>query len=40
MVTSTLRSLIPGQPPVAADQRVLAAAVVRQLAAHRAGCPW
>ena len=39
MVTSTLRSLIPGQPPVAADQRVLAAAVVRQLAAHRAGLP-
>ncbi|WP_017297904.1 NACHT domain-containing protein [Nodosilinea nodulosa] len=39
MVTSTLRSLIPGQPPVAADLRTLAAVVGPQLTAHRRGLP-
>ncbi|MGB3312699.1 MAG: hypothetical protein WBG32_05355 [Nodosilinea sp.] len=39
MVTTTLRSLIPGQPPVATDLRVLATVVGQQLAAHRQGLP-
>ncbi len=39
MVTSTLRSLIPGQAPAAADLKALAQVVGRQLAAHRAGLP-
>ncbi|MBE9113593.1 ATP-binding protein, partial [Nodosilinea sp. LEGE 07298] len=39
MVTTTLRSLIPGQPPVAANLRVLAAAAGQQLVAHRKGLP-
>lgn len=39
MVTSPLRSLIPGQAPVGADLRVLAAVVGQQLAAHRQGLP-
>ncbi|WOD41285.1 hypothetical protein [Nodosilinea sp. E11] len=39
MVTSTLRSLIPGQTltPAAADLKALAQVVSRQLATHRAG---
>lgn len=39
MVTSTLRSLIPGPAPAAADLTALAQVVARQLAAHRAGLP-
>lgn len=39
MVTSTLRSLIPGQPPVATDLRRLATVVGQQLTAHRQGWP-
>lgn len=39
MVTSTLRSLIPGQPPVATDLRQLATVVGQQLTAHRQGWP-
>jgi hypothetical protein len=39
MVTSTLRSLMPGQAPPAADLQALAQVVSRQLAAHRAGLP-
>ena len=39
MVTSTLRSILPGQVPPAADLQALAQVVSRQLAAHRAGLP-
>ncbi|PZO37225.1 MAG: hypothetical protein DCF17_16210 [Shackletoniella antarctica] len=39
MVTSTLRSLIPGQAPAAADLKALAQVAGWQLAAHRAGLP-
>ncbi len=39
MVTSTLRSLIPGQALATADLGVLAQVVKGQLAAHRAGLP-
>ena len=39
MVTSTLRSLLPGQAPAAADLQALARVVKAQLAAHRAGLP-
>lgn len=39
MVTTFLRSLLPGQPPTAASLKVLALAVDRQLAAQRTGLP-
>ncbi|MEA5452864.1 hypothetical protein VB780_30110 [Leptolyngbya sp. CCNP1308] len=39
MVTTFLRSLLPGQPPTAASLKALAQAVDRQLAARRAGLP-
>ncbi|MEO1070412.1 MAG: hypothetical protein AAFW95_15080, partial [Cyanobacteria bacterium J06638_6] len=39
MVTTTLRSLIPGQAPAAAELRLLARVVGSQIAAHRAGLP-
>ncbi|WP_035990822.1 NACHT domain-containing protein [Leptolyngbya sp. KIOST-1] len=38
MVSSSLRSLMPGQPPTA-DLRVLAKTVGQQIAAHRQGLP-
>jgi hypothetical protein len=39
MVTTTLRSLIPGQAPAAAELRSLTQVVGSQIAAHRAGLP-
>ncbi|HSM83672.1 MAG TPA: hypothetical protein VLS96_18435 [Nodosilinea sp.] len=39
MVTTTLRSLLPGQAPAAADLKALGQVVARQLAAYRAGLP-
>jgi hypothetical protein len=39
MVTTVLRSLLPGQTPTVADLGILAQVVGQQLAAHRAGLP-